>query len=152
MIDFINKHFRKSKTIKIIYFGEGKKHVVRYLIPKDNVISFSGKAFLLNQNDFFVDNKNFITYVFSYNRVEPIDPNDALTLGNNTPANLAVALESDVATQILSATKNKTDINLILFLIIGITVLGLLAVWYTLSNQIKDLTELLQPLSELIRP
>lgn len=151
-MNWINKHFRKSKCVKIIYFGEGKKHSINYVIPKDSIVKIGGKAFMLNQNDFFIDNKNFITYVFSYNRVEPVDPNNAERLGDITPADLGVALDSDVASQILSATKNKADINMLLIAMMFLMIVGFGAVWYMLSEQIKGLYEILEPFRDVIRP
>ena len=151
-MNWINKTFRKSKCIKVIYFGEGKKHNIHYVIPHDSVVKIGGKAFMLNQDDFFIDDKNFITYVFSFNRVEPIDPNNADTLGTITPADLGVALDSDVASQILSATKNKADINILLVVIMFLMVVGFIGVWYMLSEQIKGLYEILEPFRDVINP
>lgn len=151
-MNWINKTFRKSKCVKVIYFGEGKKHTINYVIPHDSVVKIGGKAFMLNQDDFFIDDKNFITYVFSFNRVEPIDPNNAKTLGTITPADLGVALDSDVASQILSATKNKADINILLIVMLFLMVVGFGAVWYMLSEQIKGLYEILEPLRSVINP
>jgi len=152
MQNWINKHFRKSKCVKVVYFGEGKKNSTYYLIPKDSTVHFEGKAFMINQDDFFLDNKNFITYVFSYNRVEPIDPNNAKTLGTITPANLSIALDSNVASQILSATSNKPDINIFLFAIMFLMIIGFGAVWYLLSEQLKSIYDILEPLRDVITP
>jgi len=149
-MNFINKHFRKSQCVKIIYFGEGRKHSIRYLIPKSDTISFDGKSFILNKKDFFIDNKNFITYIFSYNRIEPVDPNDAETLGKITPADLDVALNSRIASEILNASKNKTDINIILVIVIIVMIAGFVGVWYMLSEQINALQESLKPLLEVL--
>ena len=149
-MNFINKHFRKSKCIKVIYFGEGRKHSIKYLIPKDNTVSFDGQSFIINKKDFFVDNKNFITYIFGYNRVEPIDPNNAETLGDITPADLDVALNSRIASEILNASKSKTDINIILVIVIIVMIAGFVGVWYMLSEQINALQESLKPLLEVL--
>ena len=151
-MNWFNKHFRKSKCIKVIYFGEGKKHYINYIIPNNSTVTMYGKTFMLNKEDFFIDDKNFVTYVFSFNRVEPVDPNNAETLGTITPEMLNVALDSNVASQILSATKNKADINMLLMVMIGVMILGFGALWYTLNEQIAGLYEILEPFRDVFRP
>src|SRR5690554_6589181 len=127
MMNFINKHFRKRECVKIIYFSEGKKHTIYYLIPKGNTITIGDKSFILNSKDFFVDNKNFITYVFSYNRLEPIDPNNFEKIAKEgqeifDPAVFDSALNGKIATEILDGAKNKADINIFLMIALFIMV------------------------------
>jgi len=152
MSNFINKHFKKGRCVKVIYFGEGKKQEVHYLIPRANTVRIKSleKAFVINDKDFFIDTKGFITYVFSYDRVEPVNPNNAKRLGTIDPADLNTAIDSRVASEILSATRQRADINVILFILIGVLVLGFLAIWYTTNERFDDLFEKLKPLLEVL--
>jgi hypothetical protein len=151
-MNWINKHLRKSKCVKIIYFAEGKKQNTYYLIPTGKNVTIKGekKTFELSDKEFFVDPKGFITYVFSYNRVETIDPNNADTLGTTTPFDLNTAIESQVASEILSASRNKADINIILLIVMGIMVIGFIALWYTTDQRFNELIDSLKPLLEVI--
>jgi hypothetical protein len=151
-MNFINKHFRKSKCIKVIYFAEGKKQITYYVIPDGKNITLKDheKTFELNDKEFFIDPKGFITYVFSYNRVETVDPNNAETLGTTTPFDLETAIESKVASEILQATRNKADINIILLIVMAIIVIGFIALWYTTDQRFNELTDSLKPLLEVL--
>jgi len=151
MSNFINKHFRKSKCIKVIYFGEGKRNDIHYIIPKGSTITINEKSFVLNNNDFFIDRKNFVTFIFSHQRVEPINPNDVENLGEYDPALFDIALNSRIASEILDASKNKADINIFLMVGLFIMIVGFAVVWYTLSEQISALQESLKPLLEVLQ-
>jgi len=152
MTNFINKHFRKHKCVKILYFVEGRKQEVHYVIPTGSGVRIKNHvtAFVLNDKEFFLDEKGFITYVLTYGRVEPVDPTNAENLGGLTPADLDVAIDSKVASEILQATKSSTDIQVVLFVFIGVMVLGMLALWYTTNARFDDLTETLRPITEVL--
>lgn len=156
MTNFINKHFRKNQCVKVIYFGEGKRHSINYLIPKGNTVSLGDKSFILNNKEFSIDSKNFITYVFSYNRLEPIDPNAFEKISKDgkeifDPAVFDSALNSRIASEILDASKNKTDINIFLMIAMFIMIVGFAFLWYTFNEQFNALNEALKPLLEVLQ-
>lgn len=150
MSNWFNKTFRKNVCVKVIYFGEGRKHKISYLIPKDSTVKIDGKAFMINKKDFFVDSKNFITYVFSFNRVEPIDPNRAKTLGTTTPADLGIALDSNVAEQILTASKGHGEFNLFMILLLVVMVLGFGLLYYLFTSELEKIYEILEPFKDVL--
>lgn len=150
MKEFINKKFKKSKCVKVIYFTEDKKQHTHYLIPKGQEITIKDKSFLINKDDFFLDPKGFITYVFTYIRLEPINPHDVKNYGETTPTDLSIALNSRVASEILSATKNKADINTLLIAMMFLIIIGFGVLWYLLSGDMQTIIERINQLDGVI--
>ncbi len=142
MKNTFNKLFRKNEVVKIILLNVDKRIKTYYVIPKGKDINIKDNTYQLDDKNFFLDSKGYITYVFSYKNVLPYDI-DSQKFGDITPADMNVALESRVASEIFKSTTKEQPLQTIIYVLIGVVILGLLAVYYALSNDINSILEYL---------
>jgi hypothetical protein len=105
-----------------------------------NTVSLNGKTFTLDKDNFSLDKKGFITYIFSTKSVASINIHDVAS-SFITPEELNIAINSKVASEILNAVKPKIDTGLLMIIGLVVIVAGLGLVWYTLNEQISNLSQ-----------
>ena len=150
MSNWVNKHFHKTKSIKVLLFDEGQKQTAHYVIPSGNIVNIKRRgSYVLDKQNFFIDEKKFITYVFGQQSKQPTNPLREKDQGDYSPQELQVALESHVANEILNYSKKGMDINIVTLLLFVVMIVGFFLVYYTLSGQITDLKETLTPITEV---
>lgn len=145
MGNWVNKHFRKSKTVCVYLFKEGQKVSIHYVIPKGDTVKIENKVFTLDRTTWQLNSKGFITYVFNHTNVEPINPYDVKNRAEFDPDGLHTAIESKVAQEILMYSKGKFDMGTAVILLGVVMLVGFGLLWYTLTSEIKDLEQIINP-------
>lgn len=142
MTNKFNKIFRKNAVIKIILLNPDKRIKTYYIIPNNKDVIIKNNTYQLDDKNFFIDNKGYITYIFSYKNVLPYNI-DNQKFGDITPADMNVALESRVASEIFKSTSKESPLQTIIIVLIAVVVIGLGILYYALSNDIKSILEYL---------
>lgn len=158
-MNWINKTFFKSKCLKAIVYCEDKRVRTFYVIPDENkstiTIKDLNKSFSIvtedNKSRFqYIDVNGFPTYLYHYDRIEPIDPMDAKNLGSRKPAEVAKALNAKIIQELFSSINSSFAGNMMFIVMIGIMVLGFGMIYYVLSGQIEELKQLITGTTALL--
>lgn len=149
MGNFINKHFKKSKCVKVLLFDEGQKQTAHYVIPIGNTITIKKYgSFTLDRKSYFLDEKRVITYVFNRRNVEPINPFNMEDRAMFNPDEFTTAIDSHVADEILNHSK-KMDIGIMNVITIMLMLIGFGLLYYTFTTEIKKVQPIVIPTEEV---
>ena len=143
MSNWLNKHFFKSKAVKVnIYFPDHRVKTY-YVIPKDENIIIKDKEFKINKDNIYYDEKRFPTYHFRFNdavAVNILNTNDKPILD---PVELYTQSESSLARQFIRGMGGGLDMNMIILIVLGVMVILMGFGLYTIYNEVKDLNEVI---------
>ena len=151
MNNWINKTFFKSQCVKAIVYCEDKRVRTFYVVPDSNKATITipslGKTFSIisdgKTRSQYIDLKGYPTYLFNYDRLESIDPLDAKNLGTRTPFEMSKALNSKVIQEFLNAANQSLQGNMVMFILIGVMVLGFGLIYYVFSQELQAIKDLL---------
>ena len=152
MSNWINKTFFKSRCVKVIVYCEDKRIRTYYVLPDENKTTVSikeiGKSFSIITDDGksrfqYIDINGFPTYLFNYDRLEPIDPMDAKNLGSRRPAEIAKALNAKIIQELFSSINSSLAGNTMFFLMMGLMILGFGMIYYVFSQQLDELKQII---------
>lgn len=148
MGNWINKHLKKSKCVKVILVDEGRKQSEHYLIPKNSLVKIDTMQFQIDNENYMIDHKRYITYIFNTRNIESVNlAVDPITYMKNTepynPISLNTVIDNEVATQILKHSKTGIDNSMMIILMIALMMVGFFVLYYTLGNQIAELREII---------
>jgi len=140
MNNFINKTFYKHQSVKCLVVSEDHKISTYYVRPKANTITINTKTFQLDKDNFSIDKKGFITYIFSTKSIASINIHDVKS-SLITPETYNVGINSSVASEILNAVKPKFDTGMLMIIMLIVMIAGFGILWYMLSEQLNELKE-----------
>lgn len=159
MNNWINKTFFKSKCVKAVVYCEDKRVRTYYVLPDDNkntiTIKELGKSFWITTEDGksrfqYIDINGFPTYLYHYDRIEPVDPMDAKNLGSRKPAEVNKALSAKILQELFSSINSSLSGNMMFFLMMGLMVLGFGMIYYVFSQQLDELKQIITSTTEFV--
>ena len=148
MGNWYNKHFKRSKCVKVILIEEGRKQSEHYVIPKNTLVKIDNMQFQIDNQNYMIDNKKFITFIYNTRNIESINVaiNPLQYMKNTDPYNpvsLNTVIDAKVGEEILKHSKGGMDNMMMFFLMIGLMLAGFFVLYYTLGNEINALKEIL---------
>lgn len=155
MNSWINKTFFRSTCVKAVVYCEDKRVRTYYVVPDPNqntiTIPSLKKTFSIvdtNANNkvskyHYFDPKGYPTYLYNYDRLEPIDPLDAKNLGTRTPAEVSKALNAKIIQEVFSSTNTSIQGNMMMLILVGVMVIGFGLLYYMFTSNIDELRKLI---------
>jgi len=143
MSNWWNKNIRKSKAVKLLIHYPDHRVQTHYVIPKGEYVIIEKKSFMIDKDHVFYDEKNFPTFMFKFDDIQPIN-----VLNNNAkpikdPVELYTQAESKLMQQFVMGMGGGIDLQTIALVvsIVGLFVMGFGL--YTLYNEINKLQDVL---------
>jgi len=137
------KNFKKEQAVKMIYVGNDKRIIIRWLLPENNTITYNNKSYMLHPNKMFI-HKGTPSIFINFKDAEPLDP---LEQSNQiySADDFNTAISSKVGQELFEASKPKTlaDLGTI------ISILSLVGVAYLLITMNDNFTNLLNQINEI---
>ncbi|MGD9679297.1 MAG: hypothetical protein AB7V16_13225 [Vulcanibacillus sp.] len=146
MSDFINKHFRKGKCVKVIYYNEAdRRQRERYVIPVDNIVTVDSKTYVLSDEFVYYDKKRFPTYTLNSNSAfpvfKPLEPmQEAMKDANGkelSARRFNIAINTNAARQIYQNFEKSMDKMTYVLILQGIVILGLVIGFYFIYQELN---------------
>ena len=147
-MNFINKTFRRGKSVKIIYVGVDKRVRIYYLVPKQKVVRVNKESFNLNDKDLFLS-KGMPTYIFTHKHAEPINILDVPTTFMS-PDDYDVAINAHVARDIYAATSASINLATVSMILSGLTLVGLIVIAVMGQDLLAEISTKLQTFNDLL--
>lgn len=137
------KNFKKEQAVKMIYVGNDKRIIIRWLIPENNTITYNNKSYMLHPNKMFI-HKGTPSLFINFKDAEPLDPLDKSNQIYSAD-DFNTAISSKVGQELFEASKPKTlaDLGTI------ISILSLVGVAYLLITMNDNFTNLLNQINEI---
>ena len=137
------KNFKKEQAVKMIYVGNDKRIIIRWLIPENNTITYNNKSYMLHPNKMFI-HKGTPSLFINFKDAEPLDPLDKSNQIYSAD-DFNTAISSKVGQELFEASKPKTlaDLGTI------ISILSLVALAYVLITMNDNFTNLLNQINEI---
>jgi len=151
MGSFINKHFKRGKSVKVrIYYPDRRARLYWVVPDSTGNVSVDNMSFIIDENRAYLE-RGIPTYVFTNTTTEPVDPRKVKTNKLHTAETFNVALTSKITREFLQSTKRDMDIPTVLSIItlVAVGIIGYLV--YTnmteFSAQIQSLTDILNQIT-----
>ena len=137
------KNFKKEQAVKMIYVGNDKRIIIRWLLPENNTITYNNKSYMLHPNKMFI-HKGTPSIFINFKDAEPLDPLDKSNQVYSAD-DFNTAISSKVGQELFEASKPKTlaDLGTI------ISILSLVGVAYLLITMNDNFTNLLNQINEI---
>ena len=137
------KNFKKEQAVKMIYVGNDKRIIIRWLIPENNTITYNNKSYMLHPNKMFI-HKGTPSLFINFKDAEPLDPLDKSNQIYSAD-DFNTAISSKVGQELFEASKPKTlaDLGTI------ISILSLVGLAYVLITMNDNFTNLLNQINEI---
>jgi len=137
------KNFKKEQAVKMIYVGNDKRIIIRWLLPENNTITYNNKSYMLHPNKMFI-HKGTPSLFINFKDAEPLDPLDKSNQIYSAD-DFNTAISSKVGQELFEASKPKTlaDLGTI------ISILSLVGVAYLLITMNDNFTNLLNQINEI---
>lgn len=150
MTKFSAKYFQNNKAIKVIVFSKDKRVKTYYAKPYNNTVEVESKTYTLNDQDWFIS-EGFPTYIFNDRDAEPQNPLNPKVRSLMTADDFNVAISSKVARDIFDASNSKMDTGTLGLIISIITLIGVGAVGYLLTENFAQLSQTITEIREVLR-
>jgi len=137
------KNFKKEQAVKMIYVGNDKRIIIRWLLPENNTITYNNKSYMLHPNKMFI-HKGTPSLFINFKDAEPLDPLDKSNQIYSAD-DFNTAISSKVGQELFEASKPKTlaDLGTI------ISILSLVGLAYVLITMNDNFTNLLNQINEI---
>lgn len=137
------KNFKKEQAVKMIYVGNDKRIIIRWLLPENNTITYNNKSYMLHPNKMFI-HKGTPSIFINFKDAEPLDPLDKSNQVYSAD-DFNTAISSKVGQELFEASKPKTlaDLGTI------ISILSLVGLAYVLITMNDNFTNLLNQINEI---
>jgi len=137
------KNFKKEQAVKMIYVGNDKRIIIRWLLPENNTITYNNKSYMLHPNKMFI-HKGTPSIFINFKDAEPLDPLDKSSQVYSAD-DFNTAISSKVGQELFEASKPKTlaDLGTI------ISILSLVGLAYVLITMNDNFTNLLNQINEI---
>jgi hypothetical protein len=137
------KNFKKEQAVKMIYVGNDKRIIIKWLLPENNTITYNNKSYMLHPNKMFI-HKGTPSLFINFKDAEPLDPLDKSNQIYSAD-DFNTAISSKVGQELFEASKPKTlaDLGTI------ISILSLVGVAYLLITMNDNFTNLLNQINEI---
>ena len=137
------KNFKKEQAVKMIYVGNDKRIIIKWLLPENNTITYNNKSYMLHPNKMFI-HKGTPSIFINFKDAEPLDPLDKSNQVYSAD-DFNTAISSKVGQELFEASKPKTlaDLGTI------ISILSLVGVAYLLITMNDNFTNLLNQINEI---
>lgn len=137
------KNFKKEQAVKMIYVGNDKRIIIRWLLPENNTITYNNKSYMLHPNKMFI-HKGTPSIFINFKDAEPLDPLDKSNQIYSAD-DFNTAISSKVGQELFEASKPKTlaDLGTI------ISILSLVGLAYVLITMNDNFTNLLNQINEI---
>jgi len=143
MGNWFNKHFQKSKTVKVLLYFPDHRVKTFYVIPKDENVIIKDKEFKINKNSVYYDEKRFPSYHYRYNDAVSVNVLDTSEKPVLDPTELYIQSETKLAGQFIKGTGGGLDMNMIILAVLGVMVVLMGFGLFTIYNEVKDLNEVI---------
>jgi hypothetical protein len=150
MTKFSAKYFHSNKAVKVIVFSKDKRVKTYYVKPDNNTVEVESKTYTLNDQDWFIS-EGFPTYIFNDRDAEPQNPLNPKVRSLMTADDFNVAISSKVARDIFDASSSKMDTGTLGLIISIITLIGVGAVGYLLTENFTQLSQTITEIREVLR-
>lgn len=141
--------FKKNKVSKIILIQEDRRVISFYDIPKNGVVKYKDKSYLLNPKRMYIGDKNIPNYVVNYLSADMLDLLSQKDDVIHTPEAFQVAIDSNVTREVFNAMTKPSLPTWAITALIMVVGLGLLYV--TFDTQINELKVLINQLIEAFK-
>ncbi|MDY0292680.1 MAG: hypothetical protein RBR02_10145 [Desulfuromonadaceae bacterium] len=143
MSNFVNKHFKKKKSIKLLIHYPDHTSKEFWVIPKNNAVTVDKKTFIIDsENIFYMKNRR--CYMYKYDTVAPINPLNFTAKLNMTSEGLYQYAETRVFDSLMKATGSMDKLFMISIGLSIMSLLGLIFMFTTLSDSLKEIREALE--------
>lgn len=149
MKNWINKHFKRSTSVKIYIVHEDKRVTVHYEVPKGDQVTIGDRSYLITNKEALLS-KGRPSFFYHYNTPNPINPFELQKPGM-TAKEFNTAITANVAKQIFAASESSLDVGKIAMILSGITLLSVIVVGYMMFDKIDQFAERLSEIREILR-
>ena len=142
MSNFINKNFKKKTAVRVLIHYPDHRQKEFYVIPKANMVQIDKQTYTLDPENIFLY-KRFPTYIFKYDNILAINPLNFDVPMKIDPKGLYQYAEAKGYENLMKA---GGSMDRLFFISIGVsimTLIGLIFMFTTLSDSIKEITEIL---------
>jgi len=151
--------FSNRNKIRVVIYKKNRQVVIKKIEQTSGSFSFDGKSYTIDKENYYYY-KKMATYSYREDVPIPLALNDLqVTKGKESIDYDKVMMSSEeldtfkrskTAKEILETIDNKMPEGIMAILTIGIVLVGLGAVWYTLNEQLVAIMQRLQELSQLM--
>src|SRR6056297_4281144 len=152
--------FTNKNKVRVVIYKKNRQVIIKKVNPKfTNSFSFNGKSYTIDKENYYYY-KKMATYSFREDVPIPLALNDLQVIKGKESIDFDKVLmsaeeldtfkRSKTAKEILETIDNKMPEGIMAILTIGIVLVGLGAVWYTLNEQLVAIMQRLQELSQLM--
>jgi len=151
--------FSNRNKIRVVIYKKNRQVVIKKIEQTSGSFSFDGKSYTIDKENYYYY-KKMATYSYREDVPIPLALNDLqVSKGKESIDYDKVMMSSEeldtfkrskTAKEILETIDNKMPEGIMAILTIGIVLVGLGAVWYTLNEQLVAIMQRLQELSQLM--
>ena len=148
-----------KNKIRAVIYKKNRQVVIKKIEANSGSFSYDGKSYTIDKENYYYY-KKMATYSYREDVPIPLALNDLqVTKGKESIDYDKVMMSSEeldtfkrskTAKEILETIDNKMPEGIMAILTIGIVLVGLGAVWYTLNEQLVAIMQRLQELSQLM--
>ena len=151
--------FSNRNKIRVVIYKKNRQVVIKKIEQTSGSFSFDGKSYTIDKENYYYY-KKMATYSYREDVPIPLALNDLqVSKGKESIDYDKVMMSSEeldtfkrskTAKEILETIDNKMPEGIMAILTIGVVLVGLGAVWYTLNEQLVAIMQRLQELSQLM--
>ena len=150
MSQFIIKNFMKKKSVKCIFMKNDRKVITKYLVVKDDFVSFEGHTYIIDPELFMLGKNNWPTFYFHLEDAKPINML-GFELSDIDSGKLDARIDSHVLRDLFGSFQKKIDPSTMTMLFGFITLAGIGALGYYLTDKYHEMMLLLEEIRQVLR-
>lgn len=143
MSNFVNKYLRSKKSVRVLIHYPDHRQREYYVIPKDNMVIIEKQTYTLDPENIFLF-KKFPTYIFKFDNIVPINPLNFNVPMKIDPKGLFQYAEAKAFEELMKAGGSMDRLYIISIGLSIMTLIGLIFMFTTLSDSIKEISEALK--------
>lgn len=150
---------RNKNKIRVVIYKKNRQVVIRKVVPKSNSFSHDGKSYTIDKENYYYYRK-LATYSYREDVPIPLALNELKVKRGDeliefehilmSSEELDTFKRSKTAKEILETIDKKSPEGLFAIMTIIVTIVGLGALWFILNEQIMELMNQIQAISDAL--